>query len=179
MSDAVPTSVAVKLVEGDIARETVDAVVNAANNHFWMGGGVAGALKRAGGPELETEAMRRGPVEPGESITTTGGRLPARHCIHAAVMGQDLATDAGLIRAATRSALRRADELRARSVAFPALGTGVGGFPPAEAARLMLEVVLEEAPTTSVREVRFVLFSRAVYDAFAAALAAARPAGTK
>src|SRR5262249_59667831 len=90
---------------GDISRANVDAVVNAANNHLWMGSGVAGALKRAGGIEIEREAVAKGPVEVGEAVFTNGGALPARYVIHAAVMGQDLPTDQSKIRQATNNAL--------------------------------------------------------------------------
>src|SRR5262249_28945370 len=79
--------------QGDISQARVDAVVNAANNHLWMGGGVAGALKRAGGIEIEREATAKGPIPIGEAVVTTGGALPAKYVIHAAAMGQDLATD--------------------------------------------------------------------------------------
>jgi len=172
MNDEPPLSrrfgrLTVTVTRGDIARQEVDAVVNAANNRFWMGGGVAGALKRAGGEELEAEAVRQGPVEPGQSVVTRGGRLPARHCIHAAVMGQDLATSADLIRTATLSALDAAAGLDAKTVAFPALGTGVGGFPLDETARLMFGAVLERAPGTGLEEVRFVLFTDEAFRAFA------------
>src|SRR2546430_13780599 len=97
--------VTIEVAEGDIAAEDVDAIVNAANNHFWMGSGVAGAIKARGGEAIEREAMAQGPVEPGECVVTTGGRLPARYVIHAAVMGQDLDTSAPLIERATRNAL--------------------------------------------------------------------------
>src|SRR4029077_2523543 len=92
---------------GDISQANVDAVVNAANNHFWMGAGVAGALKRAGGAEIEREAVPQGPVETGEAVVTTGGSLQAQYVIHAAVMGQDLRTDQSKIARATRNALIR------------------------------------------------------------------------
>jgi O-acetyl-ADP-ribose deacetylase (regulator of RNase III) len=119
--------------------------------------------------EIEAAAMVQGPVEPGESVLTGGGALPARHVIHAAVMGQDLRTDAKLIRRATSSALRLASSHHLASVAFPALGTGVGGFPIADCAREMLAVVGEHAASgTSVRRVEFVLFGRSAYDEFVA-----------
>src|SRR5215470_10107460 len=99
----------VEIVDGDIAARDVDAVVNAANNHFWMGSGVAGAIKARGGPEIEREAMAQGPVAAGESVITSGGRLKARHVIHAAAMGQDLRTSADLIARATRTSLALAE----------------------------------------------------------------------
>src|SRR5438132_405862 len=94
-----------------------------------MGTGVAGALKRAGGEEIEREAVAKGPIEVGDAVATGAGRLPARWVIHGAVMGQDLRTSADLIERTTSSVLRVADELGARSLALPAFGTGVGGFP--------------------------------------------------
>jgi O-acetyl-ADP-ribose deacetylase (regulator of RNase III) len=158
----------VDVVDGDIAAESTDGVVNAANNHFWMGSGVAGALKVHGGPTIEAEAIAQGPVEPGESVITSGGRLSARHVIHAAVMGQDLVTSAGIIDRATRSALALAEQRGLESIAFPAFGTGVGGFPLAECARIMIGAVRSEAASLkSIRRVRFVLFGQTAYRAFA------------
>lgn len=157
----------VVVLEGDITTREVDAIVNAANNAFWMGAGVAGAIKRRGGTEIEAAAMVQGPVDPGESVLTGAGALPAKHVIHAAVMGQDLRTDAKLIRRATASSLALAARHRLRSVAFPAIGTGVGGFPIAECARVMLTAVREHAASgTSLERVEFVLFGAAAYDEF-------------
>jgi len=126
------TSVGKTLLEvavGDIALLDVDAIVNAANNELWMGAGVAGAIKRAGGQEIEQEAMRKGPIAIGDAVATGGGTLAATWVIHAAVMGHDLSTDADFIAQATRRALEVADQLSVHSLALPALGTGVGGFP--------------------------------------------------
>jgi O-acetyl-ADP-ribose deacetylase (regulator of RNase III) len=123
--------------DGDIAAVHADAIANAANDHLWMGAGVAGALKRAGGEEIEREAMAKGPIERGTAIATTAGSLNARCVIHGAVMGQDLRTDADLIARTTRACLELADSLGCRSLALPAFGTGVGGFSVEECARLM------------------------------------------
>jgi O-acetyl-ADP-ribose deacetylase (regulator of RNase III) len=112
---------------GDIAAVEADAIANAANDRLWMGAGVAGALKRAGGVEIEEEAVALGPIPLGSAVATTAGRLPARWVIHGAAMGQDLRTDAGLVRRTTGSCLELADELGCRSLALPAFGTGVGG----------------------------------------------------
>ena len=98
-----------------------------------MGGGVAGAIKRAGGEEIEREAIQQGPIEVGDAVATGAGRLPARWVIHGAVMGQDLQTNADLVRRTTESCLRVADEVGAESLALPAFGTGVGGFPSTSA----------------------------------------------
>jgi len=161
----------VSVHQGDITRLQVDAIVNAANTHLWMGGGVAGAIKRAGGVEIEQEAVRLGPIAVGEAVATGAGRLPCRHVIHAATMGQDLVTGAEAIRAATRSSLRLADTLGLSSLAFPLLGTGVGGFPPAEAARLMVEeTVAHLQGGSSLQTIVFVGFTADATDAFADAL---------
>ena len=124
--------------EGDIAAVEADAVANAANDRLWMGAGVAGALKRAGGREIEEEAVALGPIPLGTAVATGAGRLPARWVLHGAVMGQDLRTDAELVRRTTRACLALADELGCVSLALPAFGTGVGGFPLAECARIMV-----------------------------------------
>jgi O-acetyl-ADP-ribose deacetylase (regulator of RNase III) len=154
---------ALELVEGDIAALAVDAVANAANDHLWMGSGVAGAIKRAGGEEIEREAVAKGPIAVGDAVATGAGRLPARWVIHAAVMGQDLATSADAIRRATRRTLELADELGAESLALPAFGTGVGGFPLDECARIMVE----EARAFEAERLRRIVF--AVYGAEARA----------
>jgi O-acetyl-ADP-ribose deacetylase len=157
--------VTVELVQGDVCDRPVEAIVNAANNHLWMGGGVAGAIKRRGGVGIEREAMAQGPIPAGSAVATGAGALAARYVIHAAVMGQDLRTDAGLIREATRAGRG------VRSIAFTALGTGVGGFPSEACARVMLEAVRGFAPeAAALQTVEFVLFDRAGYDAFARVL---------
>jgi len=156
-----------EIADGDIAAERTDAVVNAANNAFWMGSGVAGALKARGGQQIEADAMAQGPVEPGECVITSGGQLPARHVIHAAVMGQDLQTSATLIDRATRGALDIAEAHQLQSIAFPAFGTGVGGFPLDKCARVMIDAIRAGAPVlASLRRIRFVLFGQAAYRAF-------------
>ncbi len=124
----------VVLDRGDITEYEVDAIVNAANNHLWMGAGVAGAIKRKGGTIIEEDAVRQGPIEVGEVVVTTAGNLSATYVLHAAVMGQDLTTSAEVVRRATLSTLRRADEMRLQTLAFPAFGTGVGRLDPKESA---------------------------------------------
>jgi O-acetyl-ADP-ribose deacetylase (regulator of RNase III) len=158
----------IEIADGDIASESADAIVNAANNAFWMGAGVAGAIKARGGQSIEEDAMKQGPVEPGECVVTKAGKLPSRFVIHAAVMGQDLRTSADLIDRATRNALAAAEDRKLTSIAFPALGTGVGGFPLDECARVMLRAVREHAAAArSLRLVRFVLFGERAYQVFA------------
>jgi len=152
---------------GDITQFELDALVNAANNRLWMGGGVAGALKRAGGKEIEAEAVKQGPIPIGEAVVTAAGKLKAKYIIHAAVMGQDLKTDAEKIRQATANSLLRGDELGIKSIAFPALGTGVGGFPLDECARIMINTVRQySAGKTGLERVVFVLYDEPAYQAF-------------
>jgi len=167
------------LTRGDIAQQDADAVVNAANNHLWMGAGVAGAIKRAGGREIEEEGVAKGPIPIGEAAVTGAGRLKARYVIHAAVMGRDLRTDADKIRQATENSLRRADELALKSIAFPALGTGVGGFSLEQCARIMLDVVRgHSASGTSLERVVFVLYDEPGYQAFERAWRSSQSSGT-
>jgi O-acetyl-ADP-ribose deacetylase len=158
-----------EVVDGDITALEVDAIANAANNRLWMGSGVAGAIKRAGGEEIEREAMQLGPIEVGDAVATGAGRLAARWVIHGAVMGQDLRTDTALVRRTTESCLRVADELGARSLALPAFGTGVGGFPLDECARIMVGAVRAHEPS-SLERVVFAVFGADAKTAFEAAL---------
>lgn len=158
-----------EVVEGDIATLEVGAVANAANDHLWMGSGVAGALKRAGGAEIETEAMAKGPIPLGTAVATGAGRLPARHVIHGAVMGQDLVTSADLISATTGACVRLADDLGCLSLALPAFGTGVGGFPLDECAALMVGAV-RATPVTRLERVVFAVFGEEARVAFEAAV---------
>lgn len=124
---------------GDITKIEVDAIVNAANTRLYMGGGVAGAIKRAGGKEIEEEAVKKGPIKIGEAVETTAGKLKAKYVIHSPTMELDFKTDENKIRLAMKAALKKADELGIESIAFPALGTGVGGFPKDKAAKVMVE----------------------------------------
>ncbi|BAF60393.1 predicted phosphatase [Pelotomaculum thermopropionicum SI] len=157
----------IKVLKGDITELQVDAIVNAANNHLWMGAGVAGAIKRKGGAAIEEEAVAKGPIPVGEAVVTGAGLLKARYVVHAAAMGQDLVTDAEKVRAATRNALLRAGELGLKTIAFPALGTGVGGLEFDTAARVMVgEVRRHLALGLEPGEVIFALFDDKGYDAF-------------
>lgn len=160
-----------EVVEGNIAELEVDAIANAANNQLWMGAGVAGAIKGAGGAEIEREAVAKGPIELGDAIPTGAGSLAARHVIHGAVMGQDLRTDAATIARTTTRVLEVADEIGARSLALPAFGTGVGGFPLDECAAIMVrEARAYEA--TSLERVIFAVYGEDAEEAFRAALGA-------
>ena len=142
-----------ELVEGDITRLDVDAIANAANDALWMGAGVAGAIKRAGGDEIEAEARAKGPIALGEAVATGAGPLKARWVVHGAVMGQDLHTTPELIGRTTQAVLETADGLGARSLALPAFGTGVGGVPVNEAAGAMVAEIRAFEPRTLERVV--------------------------
>lgn len=148
-----------RVVEGDIATFQGDAVVNAANNHLRMGTGVAGALLRKGGGTIQDECdayvRRNGPLNVGEAAVTGAGNLPARRVIHAAAMGDEPATP-DTIRSATRAALELARENDVSTLAFPVLGSGVGGFPFSEAARIMVEEIRRF--TSDAPEIESVVF---------------------
>ncbi|MFH0766194.1 MAG: macro domain-containing protein [Calditrichota bacterium] len=157
----------ISIVCGDITDEAVEAIVNAANTDLWLGAGVAGAIRRRGGPSIQKECEQHGPVELGGAVLTGGSDLPAKGVIHAAVMRLGEAPTAESIRSATLNSLRRASEQRFNTISFPALGTGVGGFGMEECARIMLSCVIDfwtnhEYPLM----VRFVLFDQAGGEAF-------------
>jgi O-acetyl-ADP-ribose deacetylase (regulator of RNase III) len=155
------------LTKADIADIDAHAIVNAANNQLWMGSGVAGAIKRKGGKEIEEEAVEKGPIPVGEAVSTNAGRIRARYVIHAAGMGADLKTDATKIENATRNSLLKAEELGIETIAFPSIGTGVGGFSQEEAARIMLTVAISYAEgDTKLKEITFVLYGNDAYDSF-------------
>ena len=134
---------ALEVVQADITQLDVDAITNAANTQLLHGGGVAGAISRAAGPELERESRERAPIGLGDAVETTGGDLPARWVIHAATMDLGGPTSADIIERATRSTLQVAERLGAKRLALVAFGTGVGGFPLDEAAGIMVGVARE------------------------------------
>ena len=172
----------IELWNGDICDLEVDAIVNPANLSLWMATGVGGAIKRAGGDQIEFAAVRQAPVPLGEAIVTTAGNLAARAVIHAVSVDHDRRTSAPVIEAAVRSAMARARDIGATSVAFPALGTGVGGFPLEEAALVTVRTVRDELNRSpGIDHVTFALRGASAYDAFSAAIsetsAAPGPAG--
>jgi O-acetyl-ADP-ribose deacetylase (regulator of RNase III) len=132
-----------EVIAGDVTKLEVDAIANAANTQLMHGGGVAGAISRAGGPDVQRESDERAPIGLGEAVETTAGDMPARWVIHAATMELGGPTSAEIIERATRSTLDRAEQLGCRSLALVAFGTGVGGFPLDEAARLMVGAARE------------------------------------
>jgi len=133
--------VTVEVLDTDITKLEVDAIANAANTALKHGGGVAGAISRAGGPDVQAESNRKAPIGLGDAVETTGGDMPCKWVIHAATMNLGGPTSADIIRDATESTLRKADELGARSLALVAFGTGVGGFPVEEAAAIEVSEV--------------------------------------
>ena len=155
------------LIQGDITDSETDAIVNAANDHLWMGSGVAGAIKAKGGSEIEKEAMAKGPIPVGEAVATSAGKLKTKYVIHAVVMGQDLQTNENYIRDATWNSLKKAEELKLSSIAFPALGTGVGGFPVDKCADLLINTIAGFFRDNKfINEVHFALFGKEDYDVF-------------
>ena len=159
----------IEILQGDLTQQDVDAIVNAANNDLELGGGVAGAIARAGGPQIQAECRAIGPIEVGDAAITGGGRLPARFVIHAASMRLGGRTSAESLRGSTRRSLEIANQRGLRSIALPAVGTGIARFPVEECAQIMLEeVVAHGRNSTTIREVRFVLFGREVESAFRA-----------
>jgi O-acetyl-ADP-ribose deacetylase (regulator of RNase III) len=157
----------ISLVLGDITELATDGIVNAANNQLWMGAGVAGAIKRKGGKTIEEEAVKKGPIPVGEAVATTAGELKAKYVIHAAGMGTDLKTNKNLVEKATLNSLKRTEELGLRSIAFPAIGTGVGGFPMDECAEVMIKAAKDFLERSQkIEEIVFALYDKQGYDAF-------------
>ena len=158
----------IKIVQGDITKLKVDAIVNAANNKLIMGGGLAGAIKKAGGKEIETEALKKGPVKVGDAIFTSAGKLGAKYVIHAATMGMDFKTDEEKVRSSCKNALMVAEKLRVSSIALPALGCGVGGFPLKACAKIMAQEVMKHlrGSDTTLKKVVFCLYDEEAYAIF-------------
>ncbi len=144
--------------QGDITTYDGDAIVNAANNHLVLGAGVAGAIRRAGGPTIQDECDRHGPIRVGEAAITGAGTLPVRWVIHAAAMGDEPVSERS-IRASTAASVRLAAGHGARRLAFPLLGTGIGGFDFRRAAEVMLEAIRDEPESEKVEEIVFYGFS--------------------
>jgi O-acetyl-ADP-ribose deacetylase (regulator of RNase III) len=155
------------ITRGDITEMAVDAIVNAANNDLQLGGGLAGAIRRKGGPSIQKECDAHGPVKVGEAAITGAGNLKAKYVIHAASMALGGLTSAAALRSSTRHCLRLARENGVRSIAFPAVGTGIAGFPMDECADIMLdECVKHLKGKTAIETIYFVLFSKDACDVF-------------
>jgi O-acetyl-ADP-ribose deacetylase (regulator of RNase III) len=161
----------IEVLDTDITKLDVDAIANAANTQLMHGGGVAGAIARAGGPDVNRESRDRAPIDLGEAVETSGGEMPCRWVIHAATMELGGPTSADIIRRATASTLRKADELGARSLALVAFGTGVGGFPLEEAARIEVEEVRKHLEAgSSLERIVFAVRGEDAREAFESAL---------
>ena len=159
----------VVVIKGDITQSDTEAIVNAANNKFLMGGGVAGAIKKAGGKVIEDEALKQGPVEVGEAILTSAGRLKAKYVIHAATMKMDFKTDEEIIRKATYSSLLCCRKNKITSVAFCALGCGVGRFSFEAASKIMAQEVfryIRQVEEPALKKIVFVLYSDEAFRVF-------------
>jgi len=165
------------LQQGDISQQRVDAIVNAANSQLQLGAGVAGALRRRGGPTIQEECDRIGPIEVGEAAVTTAGALAARFVIHAATMEPGGRASEETVRSSMRASLECAKERGCRSIAVPALGAGIAGFPLQRCAEILIEEARchLEGPT-SLEEIRFVLFREPDYRVFEMVHDAARVA---
>ena len=159
--------IAIHIEQGDLTAYRVDAIVNPANNDLVLGGGLAGAIARRGGPAIQEECDRHGPVAVGEAAITGAGKLPARFVIHQASMRLGEATTAEGLASSTRAVLKLAEESGVKSLAFPATGTGIGGFPVRQAAEIMLgEVAAHAAAGSKIGDVYFVLFDTEAYRVF-------------
>ena len=157
----------ISIFQGDLTETDADAVVNAANNDLQLGGGVAGAIRRKGGDSIQRECDVIGSIPVGGAALTTGGRLKARHVIHAASMQLGGRTTARALRSSTAHSLRIAAEQGFRSIAFPAVGTGIAGFPVRECAEIMLREAVEHLKgTTSLEKISFVLLDQETLDVF-------------
>jgi O-acetyl-ADP-ribose deacetylase (regulator of RNase III) len=157
----------VEVAVADLTEMDVEAVVNSANTHLWMGGGLANAIKKAGGQDIENEAIRQGPLAIGQAIVTGAGDLKAQRVIHTVVMGQDLKTDEDKIRQATRAALQMAEEQGVRSMALPAMGTGVGGVSIFACAHAMVDEAINFLiESENIQRLTFVLIDDESREAF-------------
>ena len=155
------------LTQGDLTEADADAIVNAANNDLQLGGGVAGAIRRKGGGAIQRECDQIGSIPVGGAAITSGGKLKARHVIHAASMQLGGRTTAFALRSSTAHSLRIAAERGLKTIAFPAVGTGIAGFPMRECAEIMLQEVAEHLKRpTSLERVDFVLFDDEALRAF-------------
>jgi len=157
----------IEILQGDLTEMDTDAIVNAANNDLQLGGGVAGAIRRKGGPKIQEECDEIGPVPVGGAAITSGGNLKARFVIHAASIQLGGQTSAHSLRSSTAHSLRIAAQKGLKTIAFPAVGTGIAGFPLRECAEIMLREVAKhfEGPT-SLEKVKFVLFDEEAFGAF-------------
>jgi len=171
-AERVYKGIKITVVTGDITKLEVDAIVNPANSRLVMGGGVAGAILRAGGNQIQKEALRKAPVPMGRAVATTAGKLKAKYIVHAPTMTRPaMSANRENAKLATRGALECAQELGIESMAFPGLGTGVGGLNPQEAAKAMVEEIRKHLKTgTTLKQIILVGFGADLTEAFIEAL---------
>jgi O-acetyl-ADP-ribose deacetylase len=167
---AAKSSDKIVILQGDLTNMDTDAIVNAANNDLILGAGVAGAIRRKGGDEIQRECDAIGSIPVGFAAITTGGKLKAKFVIHAASMGLGGLTNADTLRRSTAHSLRIASERALKTIAFPAIGTGIAGFPMRECAEIMLEEAVRHLEgSTSIEKIYFVLFDEIAREVFEAA----------
>ena len=155
----------IELVKGDITQQEMDAIVNAANTHLIMGGGVAGAIRRVGGEEINDEAIKKGPISLGEAEITKAGRLKAKYVIHAASMHPGGVATAKSIAESIKNSLLLAEEYKLKTIAFPAVGCGIAGFPIEKGAQIILQTLHSFEPQ-NLELARIVVFSQQDYEIF-------------
>jgi O-acetyl-ADP-ribose deacetylase len=166
----------IEILQGDLTEMDTDAIVNAANNDLQLGGGVAGAIRRKGGPQIQAECDEIGTIPVGGAAITSGGKLKARHVIHAASMQLGGQASAHALRSSTAHSLRIAAQQGLKTIAFPAVGTGIAGFPVRECAEIMLREAAKhfEGPT-SIEKIYFVLIAKDALAEFQAVLTSMKP----
>ncbi len=157
----------IHLVQGDITDSESEAIVNAANTELWLGSGVAGAIRKKGGPKVQEECDEIGPIGLGEAAVTSGGNLKAKYVIHAASMDMDHPTSDESLYDSVKNSLLRASDLNLKSIAFPAIGTGVSEYDPQRCAEIMISEIARLLPEVpSLERVELVLFDPEIYKIF-------------
>jgi O-acetyl-ADP-ribose deacetylase (regulator of RNase III) len=173
LAERTESGVLLQVILGDLTREAVDAIVNAANSNLAHGGGLAGAIVDRGGRSIQTESESVAPVAVGEAVVTRAGRLPCRHVIHAVGPRWGSGDEETLLRSAVRASLERAVEVEARSIAVPAISTGIFGYPKEAGTRTIVDETrswLRAHPGSKLETIRLTAFDRPTADLFAAAL---------
>lgn len=157
----------IQVKKGDITNIEVDAIVNPANSHGLMGGGVALSIKKKGGADIEKEAVSKAPIPVGEAIATTAGKLKAKYVIHAPTMEEPAQpSNIKAIKKATLAALKKASELKISSIAFPGMGTGVGGVPKTKAAQAMIETIKDFLDQSTIKKIILIAYNQKMFEAF-------------
>ena len=157
----------VVILQGDISEQDVEAIGFSTNDRLWMGGRVGEILKQKAGEDIETEAMKQGPLTIGDVAVTGGGELPVKYIFHAVIMGQDLKPDQETVRAGTKNLIKKADEMKVSSLAVSAFGAGMGKLPAHESAKAMADEIINGLlEAENLKELRIVLHNEGIYNAF-------------